>query len=277
VAEAIAEHYLPRGAGDALPASRVGDAVALADKLDLLAGIFAIEQRPSGTRDPFGLRRAAIGALRVLLEHRLELDLPSLLAQAVRAQPLANIDARRDALVRELYDYMMERLRAQYLEQREQNGISTEMFEAVLACRPGSVLDIDARLRALVAFTARPEGASLAAANKRIANILRKSAAPGAAPSAAGWLDAQLLREPAERALAEALQSLTDAVQSATRRRDYAGALDHLAGLRPTVDAFFDQVLVNDPDTALRANRLALLGALRALFSGIADFSCLPG
>ncbi|HTT04570.1 MAG TPA: glycine--tRNA ligase subunit beta, partial [Steroidobacteraceae bacterium] len=235
------------------------------------------EQRPSGTRDPFGLRRAAIGALRVLLEHRLELDLPSLLAQAVRAQPLANIDARRDALVRELYDYMMERLRAQYLEQREQNGISTEMFEAVLACRPGSVLDIDARLRALVAFTARPEGASLAAANKRIANILRKSAAPGAAPSAAGWLDAQLLREPAERALAEALQSLTDAVQSATRRRDYAGALDHLAGLRPTVDAFFDQVLVNDPDTALRANRLALLGALRALFSGIADFSCLPG
>jgi glycyl-tRNA synthetase beta chain len=277
VADAIAEHYLPRGAGDALPASRVGDAVALADKLDLLAGIFAIEQRPSGTRDPFGLRRAAIGALRILLEHSLELDLPALLQQAVRAQPLANIETRAEALVRELYDYMMERLRAQYLEQREQNGISTEMFEAVLACRPGSVLDIDARLRALVAFTARPEGASLAAANKRIANILRKSAAPGAAHSPAGLPDAALLREPAERALAEALQSLTDAVQAATRRRDYASALDQLAGLRPTVDAFFDQVLVNDPDVALRANRLALLGALRAQFSGIADLSCLPG
>jgi glycyl-tRNA synthetase beta chain len=275
VAEAIAEHYLPRGAGDALPATRVGDAVALADKLDLLAGIFAIEQRPSGTRDPFGLRRAAIGALRILLEHRLELDLPAMLEQAVRAQPLANLEARREALVRELYDYMMERLRAQYLERCAENGISTEMFEAVLACRPSSILDIDTRLRALVAFTARPEGASLAAANKRIANILRKSAGP----TAPGALlpDAALLREPAERSLAEALQSLSEEVRAATQRRDYAGALDRLAALRPAVDAFFDQVLVNDPDAALRTNRLALLGALRALFSGIADFSCLPG
>ncbi|HEX4051343.1 MAG TPA: glycine--tRNA ligase subunit beta [Steroidobacteraceae bacterium] len=278
VAEAIAEHYLPRGAGDALPASRVGDAVALADKLDLLAGIFAIDQRPSGTRDPFGLRRAAIGALRILLEHRLELDLPALLEQAVRAQPLATLEpARSAALARELYDYMMERLRAQYLEMREHSGISTEMFEAVLACRPGSVLDFDARLRALVAFTLRPEGASLAAANKRIANILRKSAAPLAHGSGSTGIDPSLLREPAERSLAEALQSLAEEVQAATQRRDYAAALDRLAALRPAVDAFFDQVLVNDPDAALRANRLALLGALRALFSGIADFSCLPG
>jgi glycyl-tRNA synthetase beta chain len=280
VAEAIAEHYLPRAAGDALPASRVGDAVALADKLDLLAGIFAIDQRPSGTRDPFGLRRAAIGALRILLEHRLELDLPALLEQAVRAQPLANLEPqRREALPRELYDYMMERLRAQYLELREQNGITTEMFEAVLVCRPSSVLDFDARLRALVAFTVRPEGASLAAANRRIANILRKSNPPGEAslPVGSPGIDAALLREPAERSLASALQSLSDDVQAATQRRDYAGALDRLAGLRPAVDAFFEQVLVNDPDTALRANRLALLGALRALFSGIADFSCLPG
>ncbi|HWG77060.1 MAG TPA: glycine--tRNA ligase subunit beta [Steroidobacteraceae bacterium] len=276
VAEAIAEHYLPRGAGDALPASRVGDAVALADKLDLLAGIFAIGQRPSGTRDPFGLRRAAIGALRILLEHRLELDLPALLEQAVRAQPLELEPQRGEALARELYDYMMERLRSQYLEMREHNGISTEMFEAVLACRPGSVLDIDARLRALVAFTARPEGASLASANKRIANILRKSTTPGAAGFPTG-VDAALLRAPAERSLAEALAALTDAVRSATQRRDYAGALDRLAALRPAVDAFFDQVLVNDPDPALRANRLALLGALRALFNDIADISCLPG
>jgi len=243
---------------------------------DLLAGIFANDQRPSGTRDPFGLRRAAIGALRILLEHQLELDLPALLEQAVSAQPLPNLEPhRRESLPRELYDYMMERLRAQYLELREQNGISTEMFEAVLACRPSSVLDMDARLRALVAFTLRPEGASLAAANKRIANILRKSNAPASPASAA--IDGALLREPAERSLATALHSLSDDVQAATQRRDYAGALDRLAALRPAVDAFFDQVLVNDPDAALRANRLALLGALRALFSGIADFSCLPG
>jgi len=281
VAEAIAEHYLPRGAGDALPASRVGDAVALADKLDLLGGIFAIDQRPSGTRDPFGLRRAAIGALRILLEHRLELDLPALLDQAVGAQPLPGIQGRREILASELYDYMMERLRAQYLERSEQNGISTEMFEAVLACRPASVLDIDARLHALVAFMARPEGASLAAANKRIANILRKSAPAADSAAHAGGsgapIDAALLREHAERALADALQSLTAAVLDATQRRDYAGALDRLASLRPAVDAFFDQVLVNDPDPALRANRLALLGTLRTLFVGIADLSCLPG
>lgn len=277
VAEAIAEHYLPRGAGDALPASRVGDAVALADKLDLLAGIFAIEQRPSGTRDPFGLRRAAIGTLHILLEHRLELALPALLAQAVSAQPLANIEARSEALVRELYDYILERLRAHYLERSEENGISTEMFEAVLACRPDSVLDIDARLQALVSFTARPEGASLAAANKRIANILRKSAPMPTAAAPGAAIDAALLREPAERTLAEAMQSLRTEVLAATRQRDYSGALDRLAALRPSVDAFFDQVLVNDPDPALRANRLALLGTLRALFSGIADLSCLPG
>jgi glycyl-tRNA synthetase beta chain len=276
VADAIAEHYLPRGAGDGLPASRVGDAVALADKLDLLAGIFAIDQRPSGTRDPFGLRRAAIGVLRILLEHRLGLDLPALLSQAVAAQPLANIDSRREALTRELYDYLMERLRAQYLERCEENGITTEMFEAVLAGRPGSVPDFDARLRALVSFTARAEGASLAAANKRIANILRKSAATPAAASSPS-VDAALLREPAERALAEALQGLTGEVQAATERRDYAEALNRLAALRPAVDAFFDQVLVNDPDAALRGNRLALLRTLRGLFAGIADLSCLPG
>jgi glycyl-tRNA synthetase beta chain len=273
VAEAIAEHYLPRAAGDALPASRVGDAVALADKLDLLAGIFAIDQRPSGTRDPFGLRRAAIGVLRIVLEHRLELDLPALLTQAVANQPLPNLAGRTPQLANELYAYMMERLRAQYLEHSEQNGSTTEMFDAVLASRPHSLTDLDARLSALLAFMGRAESASLAAANKRIANILRKSPAG----AAAAGVDAALLREPAERALAQGVDDLRTEVLTATQRRDYAGALDRLASLRPLVDAFFDQVLVNDPDAALRANRLALLGELRTLFTGIADLSCLPG
>jgi glycyl-tRNA synthetase beta chain len=272
VAEAIREHYLPRGAGDALPGSAIGDAVALADKIDVLAGIFAIGHKPSGTRDPFGLRRAAIGVLRIVLEHRLDLDLLALLDSAVSLQPLADVGSRAAELVAEIYDFLLERLRAQYLERSETNGISTEMFDAVLATRPRSLLDFDARLRALVAFVARPEGTSLAAANKRIANILRKSA--NAAPQ---LISLELLREESERELHRSLESLRAQVEAATVKRQYAQALDLLAGLSTAVDQFFDRVLVNDPDGALRNNRLALLAQLRALFAGIADLSRLPG
>jgi glycyl-tRNA synthetase beta chain len=272
VAEAIREHYLPRGAGDALPGSAIGDAVALADKIDVLAGIFAIGHKPSGTRDPFGLRRAAIGVLRIVLEHRLDLDLLALLDSAVSLQPLADVGSRAAELVAEIYDFLLERLRAQYLERSETNGISTEMFDAVLATRPRSLLDFDARLRALVAFVARPEGTSLAAANKRIANILRKSA--NAAPQ---LISPELLREESERELHRSLESLRAQVEAATVKRQYAQALDLLAGLSTAVDQFFDRVLVNDPDSALRNNRLALLAQLRALFAGIADLSRLPG
>jgi glycyl-tRNA synthetase beta chain len=272
VAEAIREHYLPRAAGDALPGSAIGDAVALADKIDALAGIFAIGQKPSGTRDPFGLRRAAIGVLRIVLEHELELDLPALLSAAIVLQPLAGIEARATTLADEIYDFVLERLRAQYLERSDSNGVSTEMFDAVLATRPGSLLDFAARLRALVSFVARPEGASLAAANKRIANILRKSAE--AAPQG---IAVELLRESAERALHEALKSLRAQVETATAARRYDQALELLAGLSTAVDQFFDQVLVNDPEAALRNNRLALLAQLRSLFAGIADLSRLPG
>ncbi|HEY3809224.1 MAG TPA: glycine--tRNA ligase subunit beta [Steroidobacteraceae bacterium] len=276
VAEAIREHYLPRGAGDSLPASMVGDAVSLADKVDALAGIFAIGQKPSGTRDPFALRRAAIGVLRIVLEHAIELDLIRLLERAVRQQPLAEIGARVDALVGEVYDFIIERLRTQYLERGDDSGITTEMFDAVLATRPGSLLDFDARLRALVAFTRSTAGASLAAANKRIANILKKSA-PGTAGGSDATPDPALLRQPAEQALHRALGELQAPVAELIRQRDYAAALDKLAGLRTSVDQFFDGVLVNDPDPALRRNRLALLAQLRALFAGIADLSRLPG
>ena len=276
VAEAIRDHYLPRGAGDALPASSVGDAVALGDKLDTLAGIIASGQKPSGTRDPFGLRRAAIGVLRIVLEHSLELNLIELIDRAVRLQPIAGIDTQADSVGADIYDFVMERARAQYLEHSADNGISTEMFDAVLATRPGSLLDFDARLRALVGFVARPEGASLASANKRIANILRKSEA-SAAMSQARAVAGELLREDAERELHDALLALREPAAAAVTARDYARALDLLAGLRPQVDGFFDRVLVNDPDAALRNNRLALLAELRALFCGIADLSRLPG
>jgi len=273
VAEAIREHYLPRGAGDALPASALGDALALADKLDTLAGIFAIGQKPSGTRDPFGLRRAAIGILRIVLEHRLELDLAALLEHAASLQPLADAGVSGAQSAVEIYDFLLERLRAQYLERApEHGGVSTELFDAVLAVRPRSLLDFEARLAALARFIARPEGLSLAAANKRIANILKKSAL-----ATSQSVDLERLREEPERALQRALEALRARVLAATTERRYTDALELLATLKPTVDEFFDRVLVNDSDQGLRENRLALLLQLRALFSGIADLSRLPG
>jgi glycyl-tRNA synthetase beta chain len=271
VAEAIREHYLPRSAGDELPRTASGIAVSIADKLDTLAGIFAIGQKPSGTRDPFGLRRAAIGVLRILIEGRLELDLRGLIERAVALQPVTAPGA-----IDEIYDYMLERLRAYFLEgagaAAASAAISTEMFDAVLATKPRSPLDFAQRLQALAAFLELPEAASLTAANKRIANILRK--AQGAAP---GEVDVTVLNVPAELHLFDTMRALTKTVASATAQRQYAAALGHLAHLRAPLDAFFDQVMVMDPDEKLRVNRLALLAELGALFAGVADLSRLPG
>ncbi len=287
VAAALREHYLPRAAGDALPLTGVGTVLAVADKLDTLASIFTIGAKPTGTKDPFGLRRAAIGLTRILLEQRLEFDLTALVEQAVR---LARADIERIAVTAgrpaavmpdastEVYDYVFERLRAQYLEgqlgasEADVRPVTTEMFDAVLATRPASPLQFDARLRALARFLARPEAASLTAANKRVANILKKSGA-----AAHATIDAALLTVPAERQLYEAVRTLRARVTTALAQRDYAGALAELAGLRPPVDAFFDQVMVMDADPALRANRLALLRDMRELFAGVADLSRLPG
>ena len=271
VADAIREHYLPRGAGDALPLSNAGMALALADKLDTLAGIFAIGQKPSGTRDPFGLRRAAIGVLRMLIERGIDLDLRGLIERAVALQP---ITAARTA--DDVYTYVMERLRAYYLEGAGRaaatSAISTEMFDAVLVTQPRSPLDFDARLQALAAFMQLPEAASLTAANKRIANILRK--ADGAPRSA---VDVAVLQAPAEVRLFDAMRALASAVSNTTAQREYTASLGHLAQLRAAVDTFFDEVMVMDPDEKLRANRLALLAELRELFAGVADLSRLPG
>jgi glycyl-tRNA synthetase beta chain len=267
----FAQHYLPRSAGDALPMSNAGMALALADKLDTLAGIFAIGQKPSGTRDPFGLRRAAIGVLRLLIERRLDLDLRALIERAVALQP---VTAARTA--DEVYDYILERLRAYYLEGAGRaaatSAISTEMFDAVLALQPRSPLDFDARLQALAAFLQLPEAASLTAANKRIANILRKAEG---APRAA--VDVAVLKVPAEVRLFDAMRALAGTVSNSTAQREYTASLGHLAHLRGAVDTFFDEVMVMDPDERLRANRLALLEELRGLFAGVADLSRLPG
>jgi glycyl-tRNA synthetase beta chain len=307
VAAAIREHYLPRSAGDELPATRAGLALAVADKLDTLAGIFAIGEKPSGTKDPFGLRRAALGVQRMLIEKGLDLDLPHCLAQALAAvradierlraaapaAPAAaaagdgavrrraaapRAPASDEAIAAEIYDFLMERLRAYYLERAGgaatpgMAAVSSEMFEAVLAARPASPLDFDARLKALSTFLELPEALSLTAANKRIANILRK--AEGSPPAE---VDVQQLREQAEVRLFDSMRALRDAVAEATARREYTGALGRLAQLRPAVDAFFDQVLVMDENPALRANRLGLLAQLRGLFAGVADLSRLPG
>lgn len=271
VAQGIREHYLPRGAGDALPATRVGLAVALADRLDTLAGIFATGQKPTGAKDPFGLRRAAIGVLRLLIELKVDLDLRRCIEAAVAAQPVKSATAADD-----VYQYVLERLRSYYLEGGAvgPTGFATtgEQLDAVLASEPRSPLDLDARLRALAGFLAQPAAAALAAANKRIANILRKSEG-----GAGGQIDPALLREPAEQALAAALARVRTPVEQSLAQRDYAAALATLAQLRAEVDAFFDAVMVNDPDAALRANRLALLGSLAGLFGRIADLSKLPG
>jgi glycyl-tRNA synthetase beta chain len=287
VAAAMAEQYLPRFAGDALPATAVGTALALADKLDTIVGIFAIGQKPSGTKDPFALRRLALGVLRIVLEKRLELDLAALVAAALefaradiaavaagRAEagkaPATPAAAAAGAVAGEVYDYVFERLRAHYLE--GDAGITTEMFDAVLDRRPPSPLDFDARLRALGAFLRLPDAAALSGANKRIANMLRK--ADGGAGTA---LDPALLALAEERALAAALEAVTPAVEALLERRDYTGALRELARLRPAVDAFFDKVMVMAEDRAVRANRLHLLAAVQRLFLEVADLSRLPG
>jgi glycyl-tRNA synthetase beta chain len=263
VAAAVREHYQPRGAGDALPGSHTGAAVALADKLDTLAGIFAIGQKPSGTKDPFALRRAAIGVLRIILEGRVDLDLGDLVTQAVTLQPVQHAGCAEEVL-----NYILERLRAHYLDA----GIASEIFDAVLATGSRRPLDFDARVNAVAAFRTLPEAESLAAANKRIANILKKSAA-----EAAAGVDVGLLNVDAERSLYAAIEAVSAGVEADLGARRYDAALTTLAGLRPVIDAFFNDVMVNDPQPALRANRLALVSRVRDLFSGVADLSRLPG
>jgi glycyl-tRNA synthetase beta chain len=264
LAVAIEEHYRPRFAGDAIPSTRTAQAVALADKIDTLVGIFVIEQRPSGTKDPFGLRRAALGVLRILIEAGLDLDLIELLRAAARAQPI-----QRPAVVDEVYEFVAERLRGMLLEQP---GNSAEMLDAIFANRPASPLDANARLAALRAFLLLPDAPVLAAINKRIANILKKTQV-----SREQQVDASALAEEAERGLHQALLMLRDPVTEAAQQRRYFDSLQALVGLRAPVNDFFDRVMVMDEDLTRRNNRLALLRDVQMLLGGVADLSRLPG
>jgi glycyl-tRNA synthetase beta chain len=264
VAQALEEHYRPRFAGDAIPATATGQTVALADKIDTLVGIFAIEQRPTGAKDPFGLRRAALGVLRIVLDARLELDLVEVLTASAAAQPV-----QRAAVVDEVYDFIGERLRGLLLEQP---GTTPEMLDAVLANRPRSALDAVARLAALKEFLLLPDAVVLAAVNKRIANILKKTQV-----AAALTVDSAALAEDAERALHGALLNLRDPVLKALERRSYAESLRALVGLRAPVNDFFERVMVMDEDIGRRNNRLALLRDVQLLLGGVADLSRLPG
>ncbi|GLR00096.1 glycine--tRNA ligase subunit beta [Dyella mobilis] len=286
VADALDSVYQPRFAGDTIAAGKVGQVLAVAERVDTLAGIFAVGLKPSGNKDPFALRRAALGLARTLIEGGLDLDHKALFAEALELLPEAALAAgikpgkdgkapafdageRRAALVSELNDFMLDRLRGYYAER----GFTTEQFEAVLAVAPISLVDFDHRLRAVLEFGRRPEAASLAGANKRVANILRKQQEEHGMQSIGGHVDPAHFEADAERALAQALEAAQADNVGALQRRDYAAVLTRLAQLQTPVDAFFDNVLVNAENPAVRANRLALLGRLKAQFTAIADIA----
>jgi len=261
VAEAIEDHYKPRFAGDALPRGDVGLIVALADKLETLVGLFGIGQVPTGDKDPFALRRHALGVIRMLIERTVAIDLDRLVG--IGAQAMGPLLADKLATA-QLIDFVYERLAGTLREQ----GYSAQEVDAVLSLRPMRLADVSARLAAVRAFAALPEAASLAAANKRVGNILKK---------ADGVVEARvqpaLLKEPAESALSQALVAVKPQADRAFDSGDYTASLRSLAALREPVDAFFESVMVNADDPALRANRLGLLAQLHAAMNRVADLS----
>ena len=262
VAVALNEQYMPRFAGDELPKSLVASAVALADKFDTLTGIFGIGQAPKGSADPFALRRAALGALRIIVEKNLPLDLEDLVKKsaALFGDKLTNQN-----VVADVVDFMLGRFRAWYQDE----GIAVDVIQAVLARRPTRPADFDARVRAVSHFRTLDSAEALAAANKRVSNILAK------ADAAIGEINLTACVEPAEKALAEAVLALRAEVQPLIAQGDYTAVLDKLANLRAPVDSFFDNVMVNADDPALRQNRLAILNTLQGLFLQVADISVL--
>ena len=262
VAVALNEQYMPRFAGDELPKSLVASAVALADKFDTLTGIFGIGQAPKGSADPFALRRAALGALRIIVEKNLPLDLEDLVKKsaALFGDKLTNQN-----VVADVVDFMLGRFRAWYQDE----GIAVDVIQAVLARRPTRPADFDARVRAVSHFRTLDSAEALAAANKRVSNILAK------ADAAIGEINLTACVEPAEKALAEAVLALRTEVQPLIAQGDYTAVLDKLANLRAPVDNFFDNVMVNAEDPALRQNRLAILNTLQGLFLQVADISVL--
>ncbi|MEY4642996.1 MAG: hypothetical protein RLZZ227_2990 [Pseudomonadota bacterium] len=263
VAQALFEQYLPRFSGDDLPTGKTGMVLALAERLDTITGLFGIGQPPTGSKDPFALRRAALGVLRIIIEKQLPLDLTACLEAAV-----TNFSAlpKATGLATIVRDFIFERLRTFYADQ----GIASDVFLAVDAVRPASPLEFDARIKAVSHFVSLPQAQALAAANKRVSNILQKSSVKvGAA------VDAAKLAEAAERALSDSVKSVQTRVDPLLKKSEFTPALAAMAELQPVVDAFFDAVMVNVDDPAVRDNRLALLQELRALFLRVADISLL--
>jgi glycyl-tRNA synthetase beta chain len=259
VAIAIEDHYKPRFAGDALPRNHTGTVVALADKLETLIGLFGIGQLPTGDKDPFALRRHALGVIRILVDNKLPLQLPALIEAAVPAfGDLIQNPAEP------LLSFFADRLAVSLREQ----GYTAQEVDAVLALSPARLGDVPRRLEAVRAFAALPEAASLAAANKRVGNILKKVDAEVTAV-----VNSALLKESAEAALYEALQAAAPVAQQAFEQGDYTASLKALAVLKGPVDAFFDSVMVNADDAALKTNRLGLLATLHGAMNQVADLS----
>ena len=277
VAQALDEFYRPRFAGDAIASGKIAQVLAIAERLDTLAGIFAVGQKPSGNKDPFALRRASLGLARTLIEGGFELDLEALLREAVELLPeiapaksakpaaVAPADAKQQ-LVDDLREFIYERLRAYYADQ----GFGSDQFDAVRAVEPETLLDFDRRLRAVAEFAKLPEAAALAAANKRIGNILRQ-----AGDVAGGKIDAALLDAGAESELHRQVEMATLATDPLRQGNCYVDMLRTLAALRAPVDRYFDEVMVMVDDAAKRQNRLVLLGGLRRMFLHVADISLL--
>ena len=261
VCDAIEQHYWPKHAGDQTPRSDVAQALALADRLDSLVGIFAIGQKPGGDKDPFGLRRAALAVLRIIVENRLALDLVDLCRAAAAGYKTSDIEA--EAVIGDLIDYVFDRMRAYYEEQ----GVGFDIVDSVIHRRSGKLYDCELRILAVQAFQQHEAATALAAANKRISNILKKQALQTTT------VEPSLLRESAERELYQQLQSRQASVAEQVGDGNYAAALQQLAELRPHVDLFFDEVMVMTDDEALKSNRLALLDLLLQNFRQIADFS----
>ena len=287
IATALDSYYQPRFGGDAIAADRLGQVLSVAERLDTLAGIFAVGMKPSGSKDPFALRRVALGLARTLIEGELDLDLRGSVIEALELLPDAALEAgikpgkdgkrqplnvaqRRSILLDELHAFVLDRLRGYYADK----GFDNAQFEAVLAVQPDSLIDFDRRLRAVAAFGRLPEAINLAAANKRVANILRKQAEETGVV-AARQVDAKFFEADAERDLAAALDAARHDTGDALAAGDYASVLARLAQLQAPVDAFFENVLVNAEDSAVRANRLALLAQLKAQFATVADIALL--
>ena len=266
VAASLEEQYLPKFSGDVLPKTPIGICLALADRLDTLVGIFAIGQSPTGSKDPFSLRRSAIGILRILIEKQLAINLVALVEQAIKNY--ASTDGSKIAKMGETFTQVMAFLNSRYRAMYTEQGVSVDIIQAVQAINPHMPLDFDQRIRAVQAFRALPQASMLADSNKRVANILAKSAC-----AVADMVTEGLLTEEAEQVLYHAVCQAQTNATPLLETADYTQILQNLVSLDEPLTAFFADVMVNSEDEALRNNRLALLKQVRALFLTVADIS----